>query len=237
MKNFAFYLLIISLAFIFSCDSDIKCIRASSNIVSETWDLKDFNGIIFNNWGDVYLTQGPEYSFKIEGPDNVLDFTTTEIESGILIIGSETCFNGDSDLKIEITAPEIYGINLVGGGKIISIGNLITDKMYIEAYGLGEIDVDIVADTLITSISGQVGLKYEGNVIRHELTSTGLFSLDGYALDTDHTYINISGEGDCYVTAFETLDVVISGNGNIYYQGEPDVQSDISGIGNVIDSN
>jgi len=239
MKKLTFYSIIIALAINSSCDTtgQIDCIRASSNIISETRDLKDFKGVIFNNWGEVYITQGPEYSFSIEGPDNVVELTTTEIEGEILIIGSEKCFNGDFDLTVEITAPDYKLLNLVGGGKIASEGNIHTDNIAVDVYGLGEIDVDIFADSIYTTIIGQANVSLGGIVTYHQLISSGLFTLNAYSLETDHTFINISGEGDCYVTAFDKLDVIIEGQGNIYYQGQPEIHSDITGIGEIIDSN
>ena len=109
--------------------------------------------------------------------------------------------------------------------------------MYVEALGVGELEVNIEADTLYTSISGQTKITFAGSVLRHELISSGVFSLNAYALDTDHTSINLLGEGDCYVTAFETLDVIISGVGNVYYLGMPVITPQINGEGEIIDRN
>lgn len=235
MKNLVLYLFIASL--FISCDSGLECIRPSTTIVSETRDLKDFRGVAFSNIGDIYLTQGPEFSFKIEGPDNVVELTTTKIENELLVIGTSDCFNGEYELSVEITAPEYKFINFSGLGSLTTVGQLEGDILVMELMGVGEIEADIYVDTLITTISGNAIVNYTGNVTRHEFFSSGQFALNSYPLETDHTYIRITGIGDSYVTANETLEVIIEGTGDVHYQGNPVIDSEIIGSGKVIDSN
>ena len=239
MKNLAFRLLVfLVFAFMFSCDSgQIECIRASSDIISETRDLKDFKGVVLNNVGDLILTQGPEYAFKIEGPDNVVELTSTKIENELLIIGSDACFNGSYTLKIEITAPDYKRINLSGIGSITTAGQLDVDIIEMELIGIGDIEADILADSLYTTIAGTGDVTYSGEVLRHQLICSGQFTLQSYPLQTDHTSIDLSGIGDSYVSAKETLTVTIDGTGDVYYKGTPVVKSEITGSGSVIDSN
>ena len=239
MKNLAYYLFIIPLfALVASCSNGVDpCLRASSNIISETRDLKDFKGVVFSNVGDLILTQGPAYSFKIEGPDNVVELTKTKVENELLIIGSEDCFNGAYEVKIEITAPEYEQITFSGVGSITTVGQIDSGIIEVELIGIGDIEAAILADTLYTTIAGTGNVSYSGNVIRHQLSCSGDFGLNSYLLVTDHTSINVTGIGDSYVTANKTLNVVIEGVGDVYYKGNPLVTSEISGSGSIIDSN
>ncbi|MCK5700280.1 MAG: DUF2807 domain-containing protein [Cyclobacteriaceae bacterium] len=239
MKNIAIYF-VLGLGVIFfvsSCSDSPTCIRASSNIISETRNLKDFKGVVFSNVGDLILTQGPEYSFKIEGPDNVVELTKTKVENELLIIGSEDCFNGAYEVKIEITAPEYEQITFSGVGSITTVGQIDSGIIEVELIGIGDIEAAILADTLYTTIAGTGNVSYSGNVIRHQLSCSGDFGLNSYSLVTDHTSINLTGIGDSYVTANKTLNVVIEGVGDVYYKGNPLVTSEISGSGTIIDSN
>lgn len=239
MRNIAFCLLAISFSVYFaSCDSGpIECIRASSNIISETRDHKDFKGVVFSNVGDLILTQGPEFSFKIEGPENVVELAITKVENELLIIGSEVCFNGSYDIKVEITAPDYEQITFTGEGTITTVGQIDADILELELIGRGDIDAIIFADTLYTTIAGTGKVSYSGSVIRHQLIFSGDNALNSYSLVTDHTSINFTGIGDSYVTANKTLDVVLEGEGDVYYKGDPLVTSDITGTGSIIDSN
>lgn len=238
MKKAAFYLAIIALGLIGACDTgQIECIRASTNIVSENRDPKDFNGVVLNSLGDIYLTQGSEYSFTIEGPENVVELIRSEVENELLVIGTTACFNGVYELSIEITAPEFKYINLDGVGNITVIDQIEGDILTMEIFGIGEIEARVNVDSLYTTIAGTGTVNYTGEALKHEFSSSGLFELNSYGLQTEHTDINLAGEGDCYVTALDKLDVVITGLGNVYYRGQPTVESDIQGTGAVIDSN
>ena len=238
MKYLVFGLLILALAYISACDSsDLECVRASSNIVTVTRDHKDFRGVVFNEVGDVFLTQGPEYSVKLTGPDNVVDLTETIVDGEILIIGVDKCYNGDYDFKIEITAPEIQYVGLVGVGRIETVGPLETDVIQFEVFGIGEVEAEIYADTLYTTVSGNVTFDYAGEVFYHEISSTGVHEINAYPLETQNTSITFSGRGENYVTAYENLKVKIIGIGDVYYLGNPVITSDISGTGQIIDSN
>jgi len=239
MKKISLYLFLVPfLPFLFSCESkQIECIRTSSNIITETRDLKGFKGVVFNNVGDLFLTQGPGFSFKIEGPDNVVELTKTKIENELLIISTNDCFNGEYELTVKITAPDYNLINLSGIGRIESVGQIDGDVIQMELFGIGEIEADIYADTLFTTIAGTGDVTYGGEVLRHQLSCSGKFTLNSYPLETEHTFINLTGIGDSFVTANETLTVKIEGTGDVYYQGNPTIESEITGSGSIIDSN
>lgn len=238
MKKAAFYIAIIALGLIGACDTgQIECFRASTTIVTESRNPKDFKGVVFNSLGDIYLIQGSEYSFTIKGPENVVELITSEVEGEVLVIGTTACFNGVYDLSIEITAPEFKYINLAGAGSITVVDQLVGDILEMEMFGTGEIEADAYVDSLYTTITGTGIVSYTGEALKHEVSSSGLFELNSYDLQTNHTNISITGEGDCYVTAMDKLDVLITGKGNVYYKGQPTVDSDIQGTGAVIDSN
>lgn len=239
MRNLANYLFVIPVfVFLVSCDSkQIECLRISSNIIMETRDLKDFKGVVFNNIGDLLLTQGPEFSFKIEGPDNVVELITTKIENELLIIGTNACFNGDYELTVEITTPEYELINLSGIGRIESVGQIDGGIIQIELIGIGEIEADIYADSLYTTIAGTGNITYTGDVLKHELSCSGQFTLNSFSLETDHTFIKLTGIGDSFVKAIETLTVIIEGTGDVFYKGNPVIESEITGSGDIINSN
>jgi hypothetical protein len=238
MKNFGAYLFyMFSYSLLMSCVGPDPCHRASDNIITETRDLKDFRGIAFTSLGDIYITQGPEYSFTIKGPDNVVGFTTTRIENELLVITTEECFNGEYELSIEITAPEYTFINLAGLATLTSVSEISGDLLVMELVGIGVIEADVYVDSLYTTISGNGTVNYTGEVSRHFLSSSGEFRLNGYSLQTDHTFINLTGIGDSYVHANESLTVEITGTGKVFYQGDPDIYTDITGNGEVIDDN
>lgn len=239
MKNIFFLAGVILGGVLFSsCDSDqITCVRASSNIITEDRENKDFKGVVFNQVGDLKLTQGPDFSVKITGPDNVVALTFTVIENGLLVISSRDCFNGSYELLVEITAPEFEEIGMVGVGDVESVGMITGDIMEVNLQGIGDFDLEIEADSLYTTFSGTGSMTCSGDVLKHQFIGSGQFTLNGYGLVTNHTDINVSGTGDSYVRANNTLNASIVGTGDVYYKGTPAITTQITGVGDVIDAN
>lgn len=239
MKHIVPILILFSLAVVFnSCDTNqLECIRVSSNVISETRDVKDYTGVVMTAVGNVKLTQGLDYACKITGPDNVVELMKTEIQNGLLVIGTDECFNGEYELTVEITAPEFEVINLSGIGTIESTNTISGDIIEVDLYGIGVVEATFVADSLYSTVTGQGNLNYSGNVLRHELLCTGQFALSGFPMATDHTIIFLSGNGDSEVTVADKLDVTIEGSGNVFYKGYPTITSEITGMGYVVDKN
>lgn len=240
MRNPIVYLLaIFSVIYLPACETgEIECIRASSTVVQETRNLKDFQGVVFNTSGDLIITQGNDFSFSIEGPDNVVALTNTTVENGLLQVGTQNCFNGSYDVTVRVTAPEFRLINLSGIGSVTSQGTITGDVISLELFGIGEVDADFEVDSLYTTVSGQFSnISLGGSAGLHQLSSNGKFTLNAFSLDTDKTVINQAGLGDSYVTVNDKLTVIISGDGNVYYQGQPTIESEITGTGQIIDAN
>ena len=238
MKHLDFYIFLFVAILFGSCDiNQIECIRVSSNIVSEKRDLKDFKGVVVNLVGDLVLTQGPEYSFTISGPDNVIELTNTTIEDELLIVGTENCFNGSYDLVVEITAPFFEVISLVGVGSLETAGKIEGEILEVELMGIYDIDAELCVDTLYTEVAGTGIIIYSGDAIKHSVINAGDIALNAFSLNTQETVLDIIGVGDCQVTVSDLLDVTISGTGDVYYQGNPQIVSTIVGNGEIIDSN
>ena len=68
-----------------------------------------------------------------------------------------------------------------------------------------------------------------------ELNGTGDFL--GFQMTAESCEVDITGSGDCEITASGNLDVVIEGSGSVYYKGDPSLQVDITGSGSVVNAN
>ena len=226
-----------SITTLVSCNDDIECDRVDSATKSEVRDVTGFDGVVFNTIGDVYITQGPDFFFQIQGPENVVTATTATIDDGLLVIGTTKCYNGNASIRVDITAPDLSRIGMSGTGKIFIEDTLSADKLEMELYGLGEIHAVLDVDSLFTDIVGSGIVAYGGSAYSHVMGCSGDIVLNSYDLQTTTTNILITGIGDSYVSVANKLVVVITGQGNVYYKGTPIVDSSITGTGNVIDAN
>jgi len=226
-----------SIATFFSCNDDIECERVDSTTTNEIRNISNYNGVVFNTIGDVYITQGPDFYFQIQGPENVVAATTATIDDGLLVIGTTKCYNGNASIRVDITAPEFSRIGMWGTGKIFIEDTLSVDNLTMELYGIGEIRAALDVDSLFTDVVGSGIIEYTGLANSHTMGCSGDIVLNSYDLKTETSSLSIAGLGDAYVTVANKLVVVISGQGNVYYKGNPVVESSITGTGNVIDAN
>jgi hypothetical protein len=85
--------------------------------------------------------------------------------------------------------------------------------------------------------SGNVMVSGPMEVETLELSLMGSCNFSGFSLRSQSCQVDITGTGNCEITAGKTLDVSIDGSGNVYYKGAPSIKNHISGSGSVIDSN
>lgn len=70
-----------------------------------------------------------------------------------------------------------------------------------------------------------------------EVILTGSGSLFGFPLRAESCQVDISGSGNCEITASQRLSVSIDGSGSVFYKGKPSVSETVSGSGMVTDAN
>jgi len=205
-----------------SCETDSNtCIRVSSTGTTDTRDIKNFKGIVMYEPAELVLTQSPEFSVKLTGPENVVELIKTEKVNDLLSISSSDCFNGSYNLKIEISAPDFELIQLETRGTLETSNTLQGSSIQLELLGdiAGSLLLDM--DSVFTTINGRGMLKYEGLGIYHLLDSRAEYTFNGFLFETDHTVINLTGKGVCEAFANDKLDIEIEGSGKIFYKGNP----------------
>ncbi len=239
MKNLFLFLAITALLLsLNSCnDDDLSCIRVSSEVITDTRELNNFNSVVMNTVGNLKITQGPEFEVRLTGPDNVVPLILMNAQNNVLNISSENCFNGSYELLVEVTAPAFEFLIMAGIGNIETTNAIAGEEITMQLTGIGDFNVSFDMEKIHTLISGQGNINYSGTTDFHEIICNGQMTLKAYDLITNQTSIRLIGTGDSEVTANENLDVVIEGTGNVYYKGNPEVITLITGTGEVIDAN
>jgi hypothetical protein len=92
-------------------------------------------------------------------------------------------------------------------------------------------------DKISYSGSGDVSVDSPMKTDYLELSLLGSCSFKGFSLSADYCQVDISGSGNCEISAAKGLDVSIDGSGSVYYKGTPSIKDHISGSGLVIDAN
>ena len=92
-------------------------------------------------------------------------------------------------------------------------------------------------DKISYSGSGNVSVNSSMETDYLELSLLGSCNFKGFSMSADYCQVDISGSGNCEISAMKSLDVSIDGSGSVFYKGTPSIKDHISGSGRVIDSN
>ena len=178
-----------------------------------------------------------EYS-RIEGMGTITTETLyLQDFTGIAAAGADDVFiSYGPEQKVEVTGhPNIIS-------RIETDVNNGVWQMELESgsYGKYELTYYITLpsiDKISYSGSGDVSVNSPMKTDYLELSLLGSSSFKGFSLSADYCQVDISGSGNCEISAAKGLDVSIDGSGSVYYKGTPSIKDHISGSGLVIDSN
>ncbi|MGD0879188.1 MAG: head GIN domain-containing protein [Anaerolineales bacterium] len=214
---------IILLVALLASGCGLQMVSGSGRIVTETHNISGFSSVTLAGIGNVYITQGPAESLRIEAEDNLIPYFDTSVQDGTLKIGIKAEYMGVSLLPTRpvnfyVTLPKIAAITLAGSGNIFA-GNLQAGAFGISLLGSGNIAANALA---VTDLDLRLGGS--GNI------SLGTVS-------ASQVNANIGGSGDIHVDEL-TADKISSktaGSGNITICGKVAEQSaEILGSGDYL---
>lgn len=240
MKTTKIPLLIVLMALLLSLSSCLDELFLEGNGRLETEYRTDagFSGISSNGDFQVTVMPGNRYSVEVTAESNLLNYIETDVIDHTLRIrtSGNRILDHCKPIEIYITTPVLSGLTLSGSGQIYT-GGFSSDEFQILLSGSGNIDTQISADVISANISGSGTVLMEGDAYETDFRISGSGKIKSYDLLQDHCQASISGSGDMYVNASETLDASISGSGFVYYISRPAIRSNISGSGKVINKN
>jgi hypothetical protein len=211
------------------------CVRPNGFIAEETRVTPPFTGVELRLHGQVFIVPGPEYSVVVETSDNLLELVRTRVSGGKLIIEQERCIRCRvDDINIYITMPVISEINLAGSGRIMMTDEWVTENLYVNVSGSGQISGSFISKRANTRISGSGNVNLKGATIDHNINISGSGRIDAREMSCMNAEVRISGSGNARIHVSDFLDARISGSGSIYFSGNPAINSSISGTGKII---
>jgi hypothetical protein len=208
---------------------------------NEERKLSSFTEISMRVPGKLYIQQGDVQKVTIDAKSSVLKDIITEINDRALIIRfpvkNYLWRNFDpGSIIIQITIPEISGLNVSGSGDIIGEGTISSLIMDVVISGSGNINLsDLKVDRIKTVISGSGNIHLKGSKVASEFTGTisGSGNIKAQNLEAEEVKVTISGSGNCSVGSNGRCTVRIAGSGSFFYSGNPSIDSTIAGSGNV----
>lgn len=210
-------------------------VTGSGKMVTQTFNVGDFDQIRLGTSGVMYIEQGNVFSLTVEADDNILPIMKVEVEKGVLTIRTspEVSALQFETLIYRVTLPKLSAIDLSGSADI-RVEDFSADSLNININGSGDVTfVQLEADSLAVCISGSGMMDVSGVTQALTVMVSGSGDLLAEKLKASNVDVAVNGSGDVTVWAVDTLDVSISGSGNVTYRGSPKLTEKISGGGDL----
>jgi hypothetical protein len=211
-------------------------IKGSGNVKSETRNVNGFTGVKTMTAINIYLTQGNEFSVRVEADDNLIDKIVTEVKDGVLrVYVDKVNITWKEKMNVYVTMKDIDYIGASSAGDVICMNLIKSDDLKIRTSSAGDVKVEVDADRLDlkTSSSGDISISGKANYLEASTSSAG--DIKGYDLTVKEADIKTSSAGDVKITVTEKLTARASSAGDIYYMGEPKfVDARSSSAGDVV---
>lgn len=232
---------ILLLAFFFasfaSCRNIVaKKVEGNGQVTTRNYDKNGFREIDLSGGMNLFISQGPDYSIRIEAESNLMDYIEVEKDGKELEVGVKRGYNlrPTKGISVYITAPTFTELSIAGSGSIRS-GSMISpdDELELSISGSGNIVLDVKAPNVSASISGSGSILLSGSTRTFDASITGSGDIKAFNLLSETAEIDITGGGNVEVAASRELDAEITGSGDIIYRGNPELKTRRTGSGNI----
>jgi len=210
-------------------------IIGSGNVISQTYDLSGFDKIEIGAGGDLFVTQGDEYSVVVEAEDNLFEHLEVEVGGDELSVDTKEFIylKNTKPIKVFVTLPKVEKLIVEGSGSVESETLLRGEELSLVIRGSGSFDVEVDVVELASGIDGSGEILVRGDAESHVASIAGSGTISSFDLITENARVRIAGSGDVMVFASEELDVSITGSGDVLYKGDASVSQRVEGSGGV----
>ena len=190
-------------------------VSGSGNVVTETRTVSGFDGVTVNGAGNVLVDQTGTESLTITTDDNLLQYITTEVRGGKLVIEFKPglIFDRVKELTFNIGAKNLSSVEADGAANVQG-KNIATEKLSVK-------------------LNGASAITLSGTATEQDVVLDGVGAYNGAELASQRAQVTDDGMGAAVVRVSDKLDANVNGLGGIEYIGNPQVTKSVSGPGTV----
>ena len=179
-----------------ACSTTIPgALLGSGDVVTESFDVSDFDQIRLGTSGTLYVEQGDEFSLTIETDDNILPALNVDVTKGVLTLTADPKYTALQDTKLiyRVTVPELTALDVSGSGEIF-VGDLKSASLSMTVSGSGDTSFsNAEIDSLTINVNGSGKVIFESATsedITIKVNNSGDVTLAG---ETESITITTSG--------------------------------------------
>ena len=209
------------------------------NVITQDRSVATFDGIKVSGVFNVFFTQGEPQSVKIETDENLMDKITTEVNNGILELGTRGSINNPGKLIVYIFAKDLKSLSMGGASSFQTTNKLTTSKLNIEISGIAKAALNTDATIIKCDISGVGRLDLHGNGDQLTADISGTAKLVAPKFEVKDAKVEASGVASATVNATKSVSLDASGAANIKYMPHDNLEiksKDASGAARITKS-
>ncbi len=217
MRELTWLALVAALMAISACSSDDTPtdVPGSGEIVSETRDVSHYNAVRLLGPGVLKIEHTGTESLAITTDKNLMQFITSDVSNGELVIGIADAVNALP------TIPILYELAVNDLVEIMAVGNSSVEDAGIDTDSL----------TVFLSGNGRIVLGGTADYQEVELRATGTY--EARELKSGVARISVRGSAFAIVSVSDTVFAQVFDCGRIDYFGDPAIFQDVSSCGSV----
>ncbi len=202
--------------------------------ISQTRAVSGFDRIILRHYGDIFLVQGDEERLAITTEEEMLPILISEVRDGALHLYQdrnwlEWITLPHYPIRYDLFVKSLKEVSISGSGSM-QAGRLQSDALELGISGAGKVQVsELDLAGLEVKIGGSADLHLAGKAVDQRIRISGSAQIDARDLLSKSVDLRISGSGEAWVFAEESLRVDISGSGKVHFKGNPRLSQKVSG--------
>jgi len=210
---------------------DVPGPRGSGNIVTRTFDLRDFDRLEVSHGFDLTVAPAEGYSVEVRIDDNLLRYLEVYVEAHTLHIGLDSLHVGTQPrltgslsadaLQATVTTPHLEGLKLSGGSQANVDGVHSGLTFDVEASGGGHVEGRLVLGSAHFDVSGGSDVTLSGMAADLVVDASGGSRLDLSGMQAGSAKVNAGGGSEVTVNVSGRLVAEASGGARVYYLGDP----------------
>lgn len=228
--------LLLTTLFFSSCDfMGGERIRGNGNVVSESHDIKDFNGVYVSGAMDLFVSEGQNFSVRIETDENLQSRIEVYQDGGILRVRPANNLNLDATdgVKVFVTAPSIVFLQASGACDIDAETVLSSENLTLDLSGASSAELDLSVGSFRAELSGASKATLHGETKSVSAEGSGASHIKGKDLTAETATINLSGASSMEVHVTSVLEADLGGASDLTYGGSPQLKTHTSGASNI----
>jgi hypothetical protein len=210
---------------------------ADAPAVARERNTAPFSSLALNGIGKVRIHRGP-HKVVVTLTGDLQDRFETIVKGDRLMvgfrcgIGTLMAIRNVKTCEVDVTMPELDGIEINGAGTIVADAFTGTEVRIVQN-GSGVLHGDLSCESLSLTANGAGNIVLRGSAAKLAIATTGNERIDARALVARVGRIRVTGAGRVEAQVEEALEAAVSGAGEILYGGSPRVTQRVTGAGTI----